>query len=723
MMARFVLLAMIAAPVLAGHPAEQARWQAQATRVTITRDDWGIPHIEAKTDADAVFGMIYAQAEDDFFRIETNFINAQGRMAETEGETAIWRDLRMKLFIDPDALKADYAKSPGWLTALMNSWADALNFYLLKHPAVKPRVLSRFEPWMALAFSEGSIGGDIATISTGQLQAFYENKAVALTDVETGHERPEPAGSNGFAIAPSHSANGHALLLINPHTSFYFRSEAAVKSAEGLDVYGASTWGQFFVYQGFNRNIGWMHTSSGVDAVDEFIETTRRRNGRLEYKFGTKWLPVRVRTIRIPYRDNSGRMQQRDITSYATRHGPVIRNANSQWISIALMNKPLAALQQSFLRTKASDLGSFLKVAEFKANSSNNTIFASDKGEIAYLHPQFNPVRDDRFDYGKPVDGSNPASEWHGEHALSALPQALNPANGWVMNTNNWPWTAAGADSPKASDFPRYMDRAGENPRGPHAVRVLNATASFTADSLLAAAYDPWLPAFADLVPTLIRAYDRLAPVDPRRDALAGPIANLKAWDFQTGEASVPTSLAMFWGDALVRRFGATAKNDDEEALVPWLLQHPGDDDRLAALTEAVNRLTREFGRWQTPWGDINRFQRLTNDLVQPNDDSRPSTPIGLASAQWGALASFGSQPMPGTARWYGNYGNSFVAVVDFGPTVTARAIQAGGQSGDPKSPHFNDQIERYRSHDFRPLYLTPEILLDHKVRVYHPGG
>jgi acyl-homoserine-lactone acylase len=714
-------LLLSATPVFAADAPEMARWRAQAARVSIARDNFGIAHVKGKSDADAVFGMIYAQAEDDFNRVETNFINAQGRLAETEGEAAIWRDLRMKLFIEPAALKVDYARAPQWLKALMNAWADGLNFYLATHPQAKPRVITHFEPWMALAFSEGSIGGDIAGISLGQLEGFYGQKQVALNDIETGKLRPEPLGSNGFAIAPSHSANGHALLLINPHTSFHFRSEAEVTSDQGLATYGAATWGQFFTYQGFNRHIGWMHTTSGVDVVDEFAETIETRNGRLEYRFGNEWRPVMVTPIAIAYRDAAGAMQTRSFTTYRTSHGPVIRSADGKWISVSLMHKPLAALEQSFLRTKATDLASFLKVAELKANSSNNTLFASTKGEIAYLHPQFVPKRDNRFDYEKPVDGADPATAWQGEHKLSELPQVINPKNGWVTNTNNWPWTAAGADSPKAADFPRYMDSNGENPRGPHAVRVLTATPKFSLDTLLEAAYDPYLTAFADLVPTLVAAYDRLPADAAQRAALAAPVAALRGWDFNTGEASVPTALAMFWGNALVGRFGAEAKRDDEP-LVPWLVARPTDADRLGALETAVAKLTADFGTWNTPWGDINRFQRVSGALVQAFDDSKPSLPIGLGSGQWGALASFGSGPAPGTKRWYGSYGNSFVAVVEFGPQVAARAISAGGENGDPASPHFNDQAQRYRTHDFRHVPLTAAALAGQVTRRYRPG-
>src|SRR5207248_11422011 len=259
---------------------ELQRWEQQAHKVTITRDDWGIAHVYGKTDANAVFGMIYAQAEDDFNRVETNYINALGRLAEAEGESAIYQDLRMKLFMSPDSLRAQYARSPTWLKALMNAWADGLNFFLYKHPDVKPRVISHFEPWMALSFTEGSIGGDIERNDLRQLQTFYDSSAGPMTSSEDD----DPGGSNGFAIAPVNTVNHHALLLINPHTSFFFRAELQVVSEQGLDAYGAVTWGQIFVYQGFNDRAGWMHTSSGVDAIDEYLETAVKKGNRYFYR-------------------------------------------------------------------------------------------------------------------------------------------------------------------------------------------------------------------------------------------------------------------------------------------------------------------------------------------------------------------------------------------------------------------------------------------------------
>lgn len=716
-----VLMALVAAPVRAEPTPEAQRWARRAEAVRIVRDDWGIAHVSGKTDADAVFGAIYAQAEDDFGRVEANYLFALGRQAEADGEGAIWGDLRMKLFVDPEDLKARYAASPDWLKALMDAWADGLNAYLAAHPQVKPRAIKRFEPWMALSFTEGSIGGDIERVSTAQLQAFYDKRPVALSEAETGARFQEPTGSNGIAIAPANTEGGHALLLINPHTSFFFRSELQMTSQEGLNAYGASTWGQFFIYQGFNAHAGWMHTSSGVDVIDEFAETIVEKDGKLFYRYGSELRPVQVKTIAVPYKAADGSIAERRFTVYRTHHGPIVREADGKWVSVALMFKPVEALSQSFLRTKATDLESFLKVAAFQANSSNNTIFADSKGEIAYLHPQFIPRRDDRFDYTKPVDGADPATDWQGLHGLDEAPKVVSPPNGWVVNTNDWPYSAAGPYSPKKADFPRYMDTAGENPRGVHAELVLRERKDFTLDRLIAAAYDPYLPAFARLIPTLASAYDALPADDPRKAALAEPAALLKGWDDRWALDSTATSLAVFWGEALWAKAGPAARQAGV-SVWDYMAERSTPDDKLAALSAAVERLRQDFGDWRTPWGEINRFQRNDGAIVQTFDDAKPSLAVPFTSAQWGSLASFGARRYPGTKRYYGTSGNSFVAAVEFGDRVRARAVSAGGENGDPASPHFADQAQRYADGDLRRVYFYPEDLQGHVERVYSPG-
>jgi acyl-homoserine-lactone acylase len=709
-------------------PLELTRWEETAARVTITRDRWGIPHVKGTTDADAVFGALYAQAEDDFHRIEVNYLNAMGRLAEAEGESAIWSDLRMKLFIHPDSMRAKYAASPDSLKRLMDAFADGLNYFLHTHPEVTPRVLTRFEPWMALTFSEGSIGGDIESINLRELRAFYEprNAAPAVATRPVALAAPvdraiEPSGSNGFAIAPSRSASGHALLLINPHTSFFFRAELQMTSDEGLNAYGASTWGQFFIYQGFNERVGWMHTSSGADAIDEYAETVTDAPDGVSYRFGDEQRPMMSYTIEVPYRTDAGRATRR-FTVYRTHHGPIVREAGGQWIAVKLMEEPVKALTQSYWRTKARDLATFRATMDLHTNSSNNTVYADADGTIAFFHANFVPKRDTRFDWERPVDGSDPATEWQGLHTVDESPLFINPPTGWLQNTNNWPYSAYGPATPKASAFAKYFDYFGENPRGIHAVRVLQDRTGITLDTLIAAAYDAELTAFETLLPPLFRDYDALPASDPRRASLAEPVAALRGWDRRYTLESAPTSLAIYWGENLWRAVSRAA-SEARVNTYAYMEQRATAAERLGALAMAVDTLTAHFGAWQTPWGEINRYQRLTGDIVQPFNDSAPSIPVAFASSRWGSLAAFGATTFNGTKRLYGTRGNSFVAVVEFGPRVRAKAVMAGGQSGDPASPHFGDQAAMYARGEFRDVLFWPEQLAEATERQYRPGA
>jgi len=701
------------------NPETQA-WQRQARNVTIIRDDWGIAHIHGKTDADAVFGMVYAQAEDDFNRVETNYLVSLGRLSEAEGEKEIYRDLRQRLFINDADLRAQYGSSPMWLRALMDGWASGLNYYLATHPTVKPRVITRFEPWMALSFSEGSIGGDIERVDLAQLEAFYGNKSKTLTIAHDLSPPDEPTGSNGIAIAPSNTAGGHALLLINPHTSFFFRSELQVSSDEGLDAYGAVTWGQFFIYQGFNEGAGWMHTSSSVDNIDEYLESVVKKGDGFAYKYGAEERPVIARTIIVPYKTPAG-LATKSFTVYRTHHGPVVREADGKWVTIRLMQEPVKALTQSYLRTKARNYAAFRTMMELHANSSNNTVFADSEGNIAYFHSNFVPKRDPKFDWTKPVDGSIPATEWGDVYGIEESPHLLNPSNGWIQNTNNWPFSAAGANSPRQKDYPAYMDSGSENPRGVHAIRILDGRKGFTLESLIAGAYDSFLTEFAIQVPLLLKAYDQTPASSPYKKELAEQISELRDWDYRWSLNSVPTSLAVFWGEDLWQRVTPDAQKAGT-SVYEYMRVKATAGQRLESLAAASAKLTADFGTWKTPWGEINRFQRLTDDIAPSFNDAGPSIPVSFTSARWGSLASFGARAYPNTRKWYGSAGNSFVTVVEFGTTVRARAVTAGGESGDPASPHFNDQAARYATGDLREVYFYPAQLEGHIERRYMPG-
>jgi acyl-homoserine lactone acylase PvdQ len=414
-------------------------------------------------------------------------------------------------------------------------------------------------------------------------------------------------------------------------------------------------------------------------------------------------------------------MAEKKFTAYFSHHGPIIRNDNGKWVSIRLMSEPVKALTQSYIRTKTNDYKSFRKTLELRANSSNNTIFADSDGEIAYFHGNFIPRRDTSFDFTKPVDGSNPATDWKGLLTVDELPQLLNPKSGWLYNSNNWPWSGAGESSLRKQDYPAYVESGTETARGLHAIRVLQGKKDLTVDSLITAAYDSYLPWFEMPLPALIKAWDDTPASDPLKSKLGEQIAALRMWDCRWGVASVPTSLAVFWAEDIRRHVLDEAKKAGMLA-EEYIATRTPPQDLLKSLAAASDRLTTDFGTWKMPWGDINRFQRLTGEIVQPFNDAGPSIPVGFTSSIWGSLASFGARPYPGTKKWYGTSGNSFVAVVEFGEKVRAKAVTAGGESGNPASPHFNDQAKRYSTGDLRDVYFYLSDVKNHMEREYHPG-
>ncbi|WP_422083299.1 acylase [Ulvibacterium sp.] len=700
---------------------EVKRWRTQAENVSIVRDDFGVPHIYGKTDADAVFGLLYAQCEDDFNRVEQNYIWATGRLAEVEGEEALYSDLRAKLFMTENEAKVNYEKCPEWLKKLCNAFADGINYYLYTHPEVKPRLLTRFEPWMPMYFSEGSIGGDIERISTEKIKAFYESgmeiPEAAELDIKQRDAMAEPQGSNGIAISGALTQSGNTLLLINPHTSFYFRGEVHVVSEEGLNAYGAVTWGQFFVYQGFNERTGWMHTSTYTDVLDEFKETIVSMDDKLLYQYGEELRPVKTSEIILKYKVGDG-ISEKSFPAYHTHHGPITHMEDGRWTASAMMWEPVKALKQSYIRTKQNGYQGFREMMDIRTNSSNNTVYADAEGNIAYFHGNFIPKRDTRFDYTRPVDGSNPETDWQGLHTVDENILVLNPGNGWIQNCNSTPYTVALEYSPKRENYPKYMSLDRENFRGVHAIDLLKGRKGYTLDSLIQLAHDPYLPAFKGLIPGLIKAYNGHDDKNPK---LGKAIEVLEKWDFTTSKESVAMTLAHYYGTMYTEN-GDYPDGLGGMKLIDYFANSSPKGERISIFTAVLDRLTADFGTWEMPWGEVNRYQRLNGDIYQPFDDDKPSIPIGFASGRWGALAAYGARYDNDTKKIYGTRGNSFVAVVEFGDTVKAKSILAGGQSGDPDSANFDDQALPYSNVEWKDVAYYKEDVLKKAKETYRPG-
>ncbi len=700
---------------------EVQQWEAQSKNIEIIRDSYGVPHIYGVTDADAVFGLLYAQCEDDFNRVEENYIWATGRLAEVQGVEAIYSDLRAKLFMtEEEAIKA-YQSAPKWLQELCDAFADGINYYLYTHPEVTPKLLTRFEPWMPMYFSEGSIGGDIERVSIQKIKSFYEKGMPLSTEevalIQKEKEFEEPAGSNGIAIAGSHTKSGNAMLLINPHTSFFFRPEVHVVSKQGLNAYGAVTWGQFFVYQGFNEHTGWMHTSTYTDVMDLYKETIVKKADSLFYQYDDRLRALQMDEISLAYKDTEGAQKSKTYPIYRTHHGPITGIEDGKWTATAMLWDPVNALQQSFIRTKQESYQGFREMMELRTNSSNNTVYADSDGNIAYFHGNFVPKRDTTYDYSLPVDGATSATDWQGAHQVDETIMLLNPSNGWLQNCNSTPFTAAQEYSPKKEEYPYYMATAPENHRGVHAIELLSKMDKIDVDGLIDLAYDTYLPAFADLIPGLITAVETKSMDQNTLEAARV----LKQWDFRTSEESIAMSLARYYAIQIMEEVQRPSGMSFMEFL-QYMGTDADDNLKVALFSKAIGVLESDFGTWKTPWGAINRYQRINGATRQAFNDSLPSIPIGWASGRWGALAAYGARYTNNTKKIYGTRGNSFVAVVEFGKRLKAKSLLAGGQSGDPNSKHFSDQEQLYRTGTFKEVLFYREDVLKDQQQKYHPG-
>ena len=680
----------------------------QAKRVTIYRDQWGIPHIYGKTDADAVFGLLYAQCEDDFARVEMNYIEKLGRMSEVKGEKEQAYDLYIKLLIDEKEAKEEYKTSPLWLKKLLNAYADGINYYLQKHPEVKPRLITHFEPWFPLLWTDGSIGAISTGDVTEQETALFYGLPAQVASVKYQNPDEKLTGSNGFAVGPALSKSGNSLLYINPHVTFYFRPEVHVESEEGLSVYGAVTWGQFFIYQGFNPYNGWMHTSSEVDVADAYIETTRSRAGQMEYLLDGKWIPFKTKWITLG---------ARKIKTYYNHRGPVLAARNGKWISVRTYNRARKSLVQSWLRTKTTGFADFKRVMEMRANTSNNTVYADNKGNIAYWHGNYVPRRNPTLDWGIPQDGSTSKNDWIGLHTLEEIVHSYNPASAWIQNCNSTAFTVAGPSSPLRTNYPVYMSPDGENFRDRNAVRLFSQTSKLDLSGLIGLGYDRRLMAFEVLIPALLEAITSEADLKE--------VANeLKKWDYNASISSIAQTIAVRWGLKIMPKMTKTKQFGGETDVVQNMeiyAKTGSREEMRQALRVVMKELESDFGTWRVAWGDLNRFQRISNQEVLQMDDIQPSIPVPFTSSAWGQLPSYTSRSIQGTKKWYGVNGNSFIAAVEFGPKIKAYSLLAGGQNGDPSSPHFFDQGKMYAEGQFKEVYFYKSDVLKHAVSSYHP--
>jgi len=742
--------------------AEKARWEKHVAQTKIIRDEWGIPHIYGKTDADAVFGLMYAQCEENFPQIEKNYLEMLGRLQElkendiavTKKDDKIYADLMMKLIQDStDAIK-DYKNSPIWFQNLLQAHADGINYYLYKHPNARPQVIEKFKPWYHLMWTDGSVsptrsGG----IKEQDVASFYGNikESISYTMDPEQHqfthqfthqfdmEEKTLKGSNGFAIAPKHSKSGNAMLYINPHVPFYFRSEMHMVSEQGLNVYGAVTWGQMFIYQGFNEHAGWMHTSSYADVADVYLEKVTKQATGFSYEYDKKLLPVSTRVIDIKYYDN-GILKTKEIVTYKTHHGPVMGSKDGKWLSLHENNRSLNALLECWTRTKAKNINDYKNALNLLANNSNNTVYADADGNIAYWHGNFMPKRNDAsFDYTRPVDGTIKATDWNGVHPLNEIVQSINPINGWLQNCNATPFTVAGKNSPKPENYPSYMAPDGENPRGLNAVRLLESIDKINLEELIELGYNKHLTAFDILLPSMISESRKIQAdtnVERARKNLMTPqlekaIGYLEKWNHDADTNSIAQTIAIMWMTEMNNpnnhfKFSFAPSTEEEGTMMIKKYLSINEKEinlKLYCLNNALNNLKATYGTWEIPWGSINRYQRVNPGAHFKDTDF--SIAVAQTSSKFGQLPAFESRALTypnATLKRYGYSGNSFIAAVSFGKRLEAKTIITGGQSRWANDKHFTDQAQMYIDGKFKNIHFYKEDVLAHKVTEYKPG-
>lgn len=707
-----------------------------ARSATIYRDTFGVPHVYGRTDASVVFGLMYAEAEDNFGQLEEDHINKLGRAAEVYGQSRLAGDLMARLFETSRRAQDEYKNLSPPMRKLCDAYAAGINYYLERHPEVRPKLINRYEPWFPLITGAPSLAS--LGITTPEIRTLFKELPAAQNqssgESAEGSESNEAEGSNMWAVSPQKSASGHALLFINPHVGFFGggqRYEAHLHSKEGLNISGFAMLGSPYIWSGHNEFLGWSHTNSGADSTDVFIETFDNPKNPLAYRYGSDYRSAVEWTDEIRV-DNQGNIETKRFTFRKTHHGAIValRAGKSLAVSAASIEVGGKLFEQKWAMARARTIAEFKSAMAKRALTGSNTIYADWQGNIFYIHGDATPRRSTKFDWSKPVDGSNTETDWRGLHELDELPQVLNPSSGFVQSSNSTPFLTSTTDNPERSKFPVYMAPDLDTPRAQTARRILSSKDKFTFEDWTRVSFDTHMILAETLVPEIVSIWEKLRQTDQARaNKFAEPITALKSWDYDSRIDSVPTTLFMLYFEQLQRasRERAAQQTDDAPTAPTMLGEQLNKIDaaaKIAAFERALNDLQKDYGKWQVAWGEINRLQRIHSSGTQEKfDDAKPSVPVPGASGLAGSLFTFNTRRDAGQKRRYGISGNSYLAVVEFAPRVRANSLLVFGESADPKSPHFFDQAELYSTKQYKPAWFEIKEVKRHLERSYHPGG
>ncbi|HXQ70693.1 MAG TPA: penicillin acylase family protein [Pyrinomonadaceae bacterium] len=671
-----------------------------ARSVTIYRDTYGVPHVFGRTDASTVFGFAYAQAEDNFWRVEENFILALGRASELYGEKSLDEDRLNRALEIPRLAREEYSRLDPKMRSLCDGFAAGFNYYLARHPEVRPRLLTKIEPWYTLAF-----------IRYNYFQnGFARDRSLRRIGLQTAaieNDLKEHTGSNGWVIGPSKSATGHAMLFINPHLPFFGPGqvyEGHVHSDEGWNFTGYTRFGFPLPYVGHNENGGWVSTDNAADLADVYLETFDDPARPLAYKYGNGYRTATEHVEEIRVKTANG-LETRKFTMRKTHHGPILGMRDGKMLALRMAKfESDGWLREWYDMTRATSLAALKRAMTPLNMLFGNVMYADRQGSTWYLYNGAVPKRDPRFDWTKPVDGSDPATEWQGYHTIDELPQLTNPKTGWMQNCNTTPFLLTSEGNPDPNQFPKYMVQEGDNPRGAISREILASKPKFTFDEWTRVAFDTRVMNAGKRLPELFAKLNLLIAtigppgLDPR---VQEAYDELRRWNQLSTNDSVAMTLFSLWHDRVLRN---------------------KEEDPVAALTEVINTLQRDFGTWKVAWGELSRLQRIDESKGEEFRDSNPSIAVSGVNGNDGAVFTLYAAPMPGQKRRYGVAGGTYISVVEFAPKVRALSVHTFGASGNPKSKHFMDQSALYVRGEFKPAWLTLDEIRANLEAAYHPG-
>ncbi|MBL8208687.1 MAG: penicillin acylase family protein, partial [Blastocatellia bacterium] len=541
-----------------------------AQSVTIYRDKFGVPHVYGPTDYSVMFGFIYAQAEDNFWQIEDSYIQAIGRSAEVNGERGLDSDILNRQLEVVKISQAEYQKLSPQVKGFCQATSDGLNYFLSKNPHVKPRLITKFEPWHVIAFrrfaeyqlfifNKGGLGAKekrdaiVEVKANGMTSSIAPHTPQRLEEIAAELTDSAQIGSNTWAITPERSASGHAMLFINPHQPFFGPGqwiEGHLHSDSGWNLSGASFPGSPFPTLGHNEYLGWSHTVNDPDIVDVWAEQFDDPKNPLNYKYGNGYKIATEWTDTIKVKTEAG-LVTRTFKFRKTHHGPVVALRDGHPLTIRMARyEEGGSFEQRYLMGKAKNLKEFKAAMARNAMAMFNTMYADRDGNIWYLYNAAVPVRDQKYDWSKAVDGSDPGTEWKGYHKLSELPQILNPPSGYAQNCNATPFLATdeGKGNPDAAKFPKYMVTEPDNARSRTSRRILTGSNKFTFDEWAKAGFDTRVIEAETQIPLLVAEWEKLKSADAARaEKSAEAIAALKSWNGVSTVDSVPMTVFTLW--------------------------------------------------------------------------------------------------------------------------------------------------------------------------------